>query len=146
MLRRPPRSTLFPYTTLFRSVRLGHLRHDADGVRERLGARHQALDRTLRQRTVADLATARAAEELHFTDRVGREVVVQEEPLEREALQRIELLLVLARPERAGDDRLRLAALEQAGAVATREMADLAEDRTDLVRFAAVDADAFVDD
>src|SRR5687768_18276020 len=24
MLRRPPRSTLFPYTTLFRSVRAGH--------------------------------------------------------------------------------------------------------------------------
>src|SRR2546426_8359709 len=25
MIRRPPRSTLFPYTTLFRSLRLGHL-------------------------------------------------------------------------------------------------------------------------
>src|SRR3712207_7688870 len=25
MIRRPPRSTLFPYTTLFRSVRLGRL-------------------------------------------------------------------------------------------------------------------------
>src|SRR3712207_7369093 len=31
MIRRPPRSTLFPYTTLFRSVRLGvgALRHPA---------------------------------------------------------------------------------------------------------------------
>src|SRR3712207_8433118 len=28
MIRRPPRSTLFPYTTLFRSVHV--LRHDAD--------------------------------------------------------------------------------------------------------------------
>src|SRR2546430_8484714 len=27
MIRRPPRSTLFPYTTLFRSV-LGHVHHD----------------------------------------------------------------------------------------------------------------------
>src|SRR2546421_6271000 len=26
MIRRPPRSTLFPYTTLFRSVRAGHER------------------------------------------------------------------------------------------------------------------------
>src|ERR1039458_6709490 len=26
MIRRPPRSTLFPYTTLFRSVRTGHPR------------------------------------------------------------------------------------------------------------------------
>src|SRR2546430_10176830 len=25
MIRRPPRSTLFPYTTLFRSLRVGHL-------------------------------------------------------------------------------------------------------------------------
>src|SRR5260221_13053334 len=34
MIRRPPRSTLFPYTTLFRSNvqgRRGHLAQDADG-------------------------------------------------------------------------------------------------------------------
>src|SRR5260370_27802201 len=31
MIRRPPRSTLFPYTTLFRS--------DGDGARQRLAAR-----------------------------------------------------------------------------------------------------------
>src|SRR5690349_22342891 len=31
MLRRPPRSTLFPYTTLFRSRRLVTLLRDADG-------------------------------------------------------------------------------------------------------------------
>src|SRR5258706_9868819 len=35
MIRRPPRSTLFPYTTLFRSPRL-HGR--ADAARERAGA------------------------------------------------------------------------------------------------------------
>src|SRR5205809_2813065 len=29
MIRRPPRSTLFPYTTLFRSLRLRHLIVDA---------------------------------------------------------------------------------------------------------------------
>src|SRR3712207_7198581 len=28
MIRRPPRSTLFPYTTLFRSERIIHLDHD----------------------------------------------------------------------------------------------------------------------
>src|SRR3989449_6246343 len=35
MIRRPPRSTLFPYTTLFRSqrfVQTGHARPAADGV------------------------------------------------------------------------------------------------------------------
>src|SRR3712207_8423735 len=37
MIRRPPRSTLFPYTTLFRSV----------GVRARRGARHDDGERDL---------------------------------------------------------------------------------------------------
>src|SRR3954462_14968773 len=32
MIRRPPRSTLFPYTTLFRSRRLGHAGHHQRAV------------------------------------------------------------------------------------------------------------------
>src|SRR2546425_2644305 len=36
MIRRPPRSTLFPYTTLFRSVRLGHRL-------ERIGCRNKTI-------------------------------------------------------------------------------------------------------
>src|SRR5256885_11151088 len=35
MIRRPPRSTLFPYTTLFRSGALGH---EAWGVVDKLGS------------------------------------------------------------------------------------------------------------
>src|SRR3712207_6990771 len=35
MIRRPPRSTLFPYTTLFRSVRLVSLVQPSPGVRVR---------------------------------------------------------------------------------------------------------------
>src|SRR3712207_8219744 len=42
MIRRPPRSTLFPYTTLFRSV-LGHLRLLRREVRDELVAL-RALD------------------------------------------------------------------------------------------------------
>src|SRR5438132_8983665 len=48
MLRRPPRSTLFPYTTLFRSrLRLGRPRGDAGEAarparRARAGAGHRA--------------------------------------------------------------------------------------------------------
>src|SRR2546422_3532678 len=30
MIRRPPRSTLFPYTTLFRSISSGHFRNEYD--------------------------------------------------------------------------------------------------------------------
>src|SRR5687768_18536923 len=37
MIRRPPRSTLFPYTTLFRSVRGGHPAHRAVRGRGRYG-------------------------------------------------------------------------------------------------------------
>src|SRR5436853_3648440 len=33
MIRRPPRSTLFPYTTLFRSDEVAHVRIEADQVR-----------------------------------------------------------------------------------------------------------------
>src|SRR3712207_8212146 len=44
MIRRPPRSTLFPYTTLFRSALVGVARdadvgHEADDDRPRQGAR-----------------------------------------------------------------------------------------------------------
>src|SRR2546426_8631448 len=40
MIRRPPRSTLFPYTTLFRSHLLVRRRHDAGGkLTQRLGDR-----------------------------------------------------------------------------------------------------------
>src|SRR3712207_7407639 len=37
MIRRPPRSTLFPYTTLFRSIKLrlaGRLEHDLAGLQK----------------------------------------------------------------------------------------------------------------
>src|SRR5258705_8409812 len=48
MIRRPPRSTLFPYTTLFRSQQLGRLdiHDDPVGVqrgRHALAGAHQAL-------------------------------------------------------------------------------------------------------
>src|SRR5258707_11657652 len=39
MIRRPPRSTLFPYTTLFRSPRVGapgHVRREGGGVEDDL--------------------------------------------------------------------------------------------------------------
>src|SRR3712207_8171136 len=36
MIRRPPRSTLFPYTTLFRSVALGHHALEVHGPLDRV--------------------------------------------------------------------------------------------------------------
>src|SRR2546428_4774771 len=43
MIRRPPRSTLFPYTTLFRSVDLKQWAKGGNGVRARLVAPHLAV-------------------------------------------------------------------------------------------------------
>src|SRR2546427_1005432 len=48
MIRRPPRSTLFPYTTLFRSVREGHLRRDGVEAGLRDAAVHQDADERAR--------------------------------------------------------------------------------------------------
>src|SRR5437868_15413564 len=46
MIRRPPRSTLFPYTTLFRSLRLGAGLHGLD--RQHVRARLRRCRRALR--------------------------------------------------------------------------------------------------
>src|SRR5260370_32493414 len=54
MIRRPPRSTLFPYTTLFRSFAARHLLQ-----RDRHHQRHHRRQR------------------LHVADRVGLELVLQ---------------------------------------------------------------------
>src|SRR3712207_7330165 len=42
MIRRPPRSTLFPYTTLFRSIE--HFELDAGGMRDDLAPHRHAAD------------------------------------------------------------------------------------------------------
>src|SRR5205085_8906836 len=54
MIRPPPRSTLFPYTTLFRSTQTGHHRERVDiaglaliGSHSQRGVALQVLDRTI---------------------------------------------------------------------------------------------------
>src|SRR3712207_7042689 len=42
MIRRPPRSPLFPYTTLFRSPALGHVQRPALAARRAIGRRRAA--------------------------------------------------------------------------------------------------------
>src|SRR5256885_6130382 len=47
MIRRPPRSTLFPYTTLFRSLHAGEdVEHALDVVVVRHGRRRPGVDRS----------------------------------------------------------------------------------------------------
>src|SRR5258708_10678490 len=64
MIRRPPRSTLFPYTTLFRS---GALRQHSCPAVQRVGLRP------------GHLAGAVGAEDLPYQARAGREIERSEE-------------------------------------------------------------------
>src|SRR5690242_20954709 len=69
MIRRPPRSTLFPYTTLFRSVRAGEVLHEPGAVAPGL----LVLPLAREERGHVDLV-----DERHRVERVGdgRVVVV----------------------------------------------------------------------
>src|SRR5256885_14827016 len=63
MIRRPPRSTLFPYTTLFRSVGRGRARHIALGhVAVALGRQAPGRERLLLALELRDAALEHHAE------------------------------------------------------------------------------------
>src|SRR2546426_6067336 len=61
MIRRPPRSTLFPYTTLFRSVPLRQLRPDLPENLERALGRALATNPDARYATALEFADALTA-------------------------------------------------------------------------------------
>ena len=71
---------------------------------------------------------------------------MEHEALPRLAVDGLDLLLVVGGAERRGDERLGLAAGEQAGAVGARQHADLDRDVADLVELAAVEALAALED
>ena len=125
---------------------LGDLRHHADGVGELLLLRQHRMDGAPGELAVADLAPLGAAHAAGLADRVGREVVVQQEDLLVGPLQRVDPLLVLAGAERGDHQRLGLAAGEQRRAVSARQHADFGDDRTHGLEVAAVDALAGVED
>src|SRR3712207_9043155 len=62
MIRRPPRSTLFPYTTLFRSREISLTRIESRPTRERLGVYSFSLDC---EGHVADARVGEALSALH---------------------------------------------------------------------------------
>src|SRR5262249_26565016 len=104
--------------------------------------REHRRQRALGERAVADLTPAGAAHEADFADREGREVVVEHETLPLFALEALDLLRIVGGPERARDERLRLAAREDGRAVRPRQHAGLDLDRAHLVELAAVEAHA----
>src|SRR3712207_8364973 len=71
MIRRPPRSTLFPYTTLFRSER------DRAGVRQRRGAvRRPGRERRLRLHAAPPPQRANVRSEEHTSELQSRQYLV----------------------------------------------------------------------
>src|SRR3989441_7313481 len=71
MIRRPPRSTLFPYTTLFRSRTLRRpRRRDLAGLRDACAPRHagHAADTVPHRRPVAGLAAHAWRSEEHTSE------------------------------------------------------------------------------
>src|SRR3712207_6942533 len=81
MIRRPPRSTLFPYTTLFRSERRGDGRHDqarAEEHRELARAvdAPPVLDQPGRQPPAADAADVGHRSEEHTSELQSRQYLV----------------------------------------------------------------------
>ena len=124
------------------AVRLEDLGDEPDRVGETRGRRDDRLERALGEHAVADFAAARPADRLALADRVGREVVVEEELLRVLVAEPVDLLLVGDGAERGGDEPLRFAALEERGAVRPRQDADLAGDVAQFLRRPAVDARA----
>src|SRR3712207_8850976 len=77
MIRRPPRSTLFPYTTLFRSSgRRGHLRHErgAGSCGEVRGVRGGRYPRVLADRRPSRSGAGRSEE--HTSELQSRQYIV----------------------------------------------------------------------
>src|SRR6266498_5224747 len=113
MIRRPPRSTLFPYTTLFRSRReRPRLRGDGDdhvpARQRRQDARDEAEQRRLVRREDGD-----------DTGRLGdREVEVGA----RDGIRRAQHLRELVRPTRIPDDPIDAALDLRTAAAELREL------------------------
>src|SRR3712207_8641409 len=85
MIRRPPRSTLFPYTTLFRSRQAEALQrrqvrrllgqHDVAGLEQHGGRQRQALLRAARDEHVVTLRRHPRSEE-HTSELQSRQYLV----------------------------------------------------------------------
>ena len=125
---------------------LGDLRHDADRVGEFRGGRQHRMDRAPGELAMPDLAPAGRTDAARLADRIGREVVVEQEALLVGAVERVDVLLVLPGADCRDDEGLRLAAREQGRAVGAREDPDLRQDRADGRQVAAVDAALVVED
>ena len=119
---------------------LGDLRDDADRVGELGRGRQHRVNGAPGELAVADFAPAGRAHAAGLADRIGREVVVEQEPLLIGSVEQVDVLLVLAGAERGDDQSLRLAAGEQGRAMSAGQHPDLSQDRAHGRQVAPVDA------
>ncbi len=97
-----------------------------------------AVQSTLRQSAVPNLAAARSAQECDFADREGREIVMQHEALFGFAFEGLQTLHVFASAQRGRDQRLGLTAGKDGRAVSARQHSDFNPDIANLVELAPV--------
>src|SRR3712207_7284483 len=77
MIRRPPRSTLFPYTTLFRSLALRRrVRQQTDVIREHLATRTLYEERVRIARDLHDSLEQDLRSEEHTSELQSRQYIV----------------------------------------------------------------------
>src|SRR3712207_8838180 len=96
MIRRPPRSTLFPYTTLFRSAAIANLNvFEQERTIEKLQPKIELLEKLLRR--VAVIPAVRRSEE-HTSELQSRQYLVCRLLLEKKKKQHTELLLTTDKP------------------------------------------------
>ncbi len=119
---------------------LGDLRDDANGVGEFGRGRQHRADGAPGELAVPDFAPAGRPHAAGFADRIGGEVVVEQEPLLIGPVQRIDILLVLAGAERGDDQSLRFSAGEQSRAMGAGEHPDFGQDRAHGGQVPPVDA------
>ncbi len=122
------------------AVGFGDFGNDAQRVGELFGGRQHRTDSAPCELAVADFTTARRAHAACFTDRVGREVVMQQEAFLVHAGEAVDILLVFAGAEGRNNDRLGFTAGEERRTVRARQNADFGNDRANGRQVAAVDA------
>ncbi len=129
-----------------RTIGFGNVGQDADRVGEFVLAGQHGVQRTPGQLAMTHFTTTRRAEAADFTDRIGREVIVQHEIFIMQAGQAVDHLLGVLGAQRGGADGLRFTAGEQGRTMGAGQEADHCFDRTDLRGRAAVDALAVLQD
>ena len=123
-----------------------HLRDEPERVRELVRRGHHRQQRPLGQETVPDLPSLGAPDPPHLAVGEGRHVVVVHVTLLLVDADRVEKLVHARHAERCHVQHLRLAPLEQAGAVGGRDDPHLGGQRAEVGRATAVDPDALLDD